>query len=91
MIPLGKFADRVGNLDFSQAARSAIARDKKLGYPPEDGPHFGIEVVRADAFATYVKEHATAESLHKFSTRQYDCFLNVEATRSKPKKEQAGA
>lgn len=56
-------------MDATDRLREANKRDKHGDYGIEDGPHFGIEVARAQEYLEYVKQHATPENYFKFNTR----------------------
>lgn len=78
LFPLSKkVGDRTAYLDATDIMHDAIRADRKRGYKAEQGPAFGIEALRARAYADYVDEHSVPENLSKFDTRRYSFYANA--------------
>lgn len=76
VVRLGKSIDEYPLfMDATRAFEDAIRRDRRNGYEPEDGPHYGIERYRADEYVGYVTEVLNRDNFFKFDTKSYRFFL----------------
>jgi hypothetical protein len=86
VVPLNKLIeDYPLYMDATRIIEDAIRRDRKHGYEPEHGPHYAIEVCRADDYIGYVADKVNRENYYKFDTRYYKFFLgSVPARNGRP-------
>lgn len=79
LLKIDNTSDPVIYLDATNRIRDAERDDQKAGYQ-NGGPAVGIEIEKARAYADYVGQYATVDTLHQYYCTDYYLFTDTGTT-----------